>query len=46
MVNTKRLEPEDSDMLTTSEWKRGCTLLWKVKGTKYTAMFLKVSGKA
>ncbi len=44
MVNARSLEPEDSDTLRTSDLKKGCMLLWKVKGKKYTTTFLKVSG--
>lgn len=45
MLHTKNLEPEDSDVLNPSDLKKGCTLLWKVKGKKYTTTFLEVSGK-
>ena len=45
IVNSKTLEPEDTDILSTSDLKKGCTLLWKVKGKQYTTTFLDVSGE-
>ncbi len=44
-VSSRSLEPEDSEVLKASDLVKGSTLLWKVKGEKYTSTFLTVSGK-
>lgn len=44
-VSAKVLEPEDSEILKASDMRKGNTLLWKVKGRKYTVTLLQVYGK-
>jgi hypothetical protein len=44
-VDIKHLEPEDSDTLEETDLVMGNTLLWKVKGKKYTTTLLEISGE-
>ncbi len=44
-MSSRSLEPEDSEVLKASDLVKGSTLLWKVKGEKYTSTFLTVSVK-
>ena len=44
VVSVRSLEPEDSDDLSESHLVKGNTLLWKVKGKKYTTTLLEIYG--
>ena len=43
-LSSKVLEPEDSDVLKVSDIFKGNTLLWKLKGKKYTTQVLETYG--
>ena len=44
IVSTRSLEAEDSDTLTSIHLVTGNTLIWKLKGKKYTTTLLQVHG--
>lgn len=44
-VSAKSLEPEDTDVLSDASLRVGSTLLWRVRGKKYTTTLLEIHGK-
>ncbi len=44
-VSARNLEAEDSEALCQSDMAKGNTVLWRLKGKKYTTTILNVYGK-
>ena len=45
LINARALEPEDSEVLKSSDLFKGNTLLWNLKGKRYDVMLLEIYGK-